>query len=517
MSQPASIAWLAGHEMRLAWREWCSMITAGNRRRLSRALLVLALVGAALHLPAYAIVARFGEDGLDPSIDELISVSIVIVLYSSLFLSQAMEMVTRSLYSRGDLDLVLSSPVAPRRLFSVRIASNAVLLSIMALVLTAPFIDVLALAGGSRWLVGFGVAIAFGVTAAGLAVAITIGLFKLLGPRRTRIVAQVVAAVVGAAFAIGLQVIAIVNYGDFMRAGFMVSEGVIARFPDATSPMWWPARAVFGDPGALLPVMAMAFLVLALVIAVVAPRLGEHSIAATDLAVPRGERHRRSRRFATHSPRWALRRKEWALLRRDPWLVSQTVTQLLYLLPPALLLSHRFGNATGSLVIVVMVLVTVGGQLAGALAWLAISGEDAPDLVSTGPLPAGAIMRAKVEAVAGALALVLGPLVIGFALFSPRHAFFAAVGIVCAAASTTQIQLWFRAQARRSHFRRRHTSSRIATLAEAMASFSWAAAAGLAAASSWLSAASVVIALMILFGARSVSPRKALATRTAVV
>jgi ABC-2 type transport system permease protein len=158
-----------------------------------------------------------------------------------------------------------------------------------------------------------------------------------------------------------------------------------------------------------------------------------------------------------------------------------------------------------------MVLVTVGGQLGGALGWLAISGEDAPDLVATAPLPAGAAVRGKVEAVMGALALTLGPLVLGFAILSPRHAVFAAAGIGVAAISTLQIQLWFRAQARRSQFRRRHTSSRLATLAEAMVSFSWAAAFGLAAAGTWLAAISALIALLILAGARAVSPRKALA------
>jgi ABC-2 type transport system permease protein len=203
-----------------------------------------------------------------------------------------------------------------------------------------------------------------------------------------------------------------------------------------------------------------------------------------------------------------MRRKEWILLRRDPWLVSQTLTQLLYLIPPALLLSHSFGNTTGSMVVVVMVLVTVGGQLAGALGWLAISGEDAPDLVATAPLPRGAVVRAKVEAVMGALAMALGPLVVVLALFSPYHAVFAALGITVAGASTLQIQLWFRAQARRSHFRRRHTSSRIATFAEALTSFSWAAATGLAAAGSPIATISAVIAVLIMAGARSLSPRR---------
>ena len=69
--------------------------------------------------------------------------------------------------------------------------------------------------------------------------------------------------------------------------------------------------------------------------------------------------------------------------------------------------------------------------------------------------------------------------------------------------------MWFRAQAKRSNFRRRHTSSRIATFAEALVSFSWAAATGLAAAGTWLAAISAAIALLILLGTRAVSPRKA--------
>jgi ABC-2 type transport system permease protein len=511
VSAPGSIPWLARHELRLAWRDWRSMVTAGGKRSFARAVVVMVIVAFALHLPAWAVVAPFGEDGLNPTLEQLASVSLIVVLYGSLLLSQALEQVTRTLYSRGDLDLVLSSPVPPRRLFGVRIVANAVLMTIVALVLAAPLVDVLTIAGGPRWLAGYGVAVAFATMAAAIAVAVTIWLFKLLGPRRTRVVAQVVAAVVGAAFAIGIQVVAILNYGRFMQAGLLVSPDVAAALPGEGSFVWLPARAILGNYAALAVVMALAAAVLGLVMAAFAARLGEHSIAATDLVSAPSGRRRPARRFVVRSPRWSMRTKELRLLRRDPWLVSQTLTQLLYLIPPALLLTHSFSDSAGSMVIVVMVLVTVGGQLGGALGWLAVSGEDAPELLATAPLPASAAVRGKGEAVMIALAVVLGPLVAGLALMSPRHALFAALGIAVAAASTLQIQMWFRAQARRNHFRRRHTSSRLATLAEAMVSFSWAAAFGLAAAGTGLAAISAVVALLILAGARAVSPRKALA------
>ena len=55
----------------------------------------------------------------------------------------------------------------------------------------------------------------------------------------------------------------------------------------------------------------------------------------------------------------------WMLLRRDSWLVSQTMMQVLYILPPALLLRRDFDNSTCVLVVMVPVIVIASGQLAG--------------------------------------------------------------------------------------------------------------------------------------------------------
>jgi ABC-2 type transport system permease protein len=50
-----------------------------------------------------------------------------------------------------------------------------------------------------------------------------------------------------------------------------------------------------------------------------------------------------------------------------------------------------------------------------------------------------------------------------------------AAAVAIGAVSATAIQLWFRVQAKRSQFRRRQTSSRLATFAEAFSSIGWAA------------------------------------------
>src|SRR5208282_1663827 len=212
--------------------------------------------------------------------------------------------------------------------------------------------------------------------------------------------------------------------------------------------------------------------------------------------------------FRATSPRRVLRRKEWLLLRRDPWLASQTLMQMLYLAPPAVLLWRGFAAGGSAYNLLVPVLVMAAGQLAGGLAWLTISGEDAPDLVATAPVTARVVLRAKMEAVLSIIALVFAPLVAVLAIASPWHALVSSGGIVIAAAAATAIQLWFRTQAKRSQFRRRQVSSRVATFAEAFSSISWAATAAVAAIDLWLAVVPALMALIVTGGARYLSPRK---------
>jgi ABC-2 type transport system permease protein len=507
VSHPASLTFLAHHEFRLAWRDWWSMLTAGKPHRIRIVALALVAFALFMHLVAFSIVAKFAE--IEPNADRstLVVITGCAVLAWSLMMSQAMESVTRAFYARADLDLILSSPVASRRVFAVRIATMAASTVLMAVLLAAPFINILVWRGGPRWFSAYGVVIAVGALAAALAVALTVALFRTIGPKRTRLAAQIVAAIVGATFVIGLQIAAILSYGTLSYFTFLKSDLLVSLVPAIESVVWWPARAVLGDMTALAAVLSGGTLLLAAAIARFSARFGDHAIAAAGVS-DSGVMQRRWRSgFRRVSPRATLRRKEWTLLRRDPWLASQTLMQLLYLLPPGLMLWRAFGSGNDDLVLLVPVLVMAAGQLAGGLAWLAISGEDAPDLVATAPIPANWIVRAKMEAVTGSVALVFAPFIVAMALASPHDALITAVGIAVSATSATLIQLWFRTQARRKHFRRRQTSSRVATFAEAFSSISWAGTFGLAAAGHWQAAITALIALGILVGARALAPK----------
>ena len=161
----------------------------------------------------------------------MITITATLLLAWLLMISQAMESMTRAFYARADLDLILASPTAAHKLFAIRISTVALTVAAMALPLAGPFIDMLIWRGGIRWLGAYGVIVAMGTAAAALAVALTVALFRAIGPKRTRLVAQVVAAVIGAAFVIGLQVAAILSYGTLSQASVLQSDGLFALAP----------------------------------------------------------------------------------------------------------------------------------------------------------------------------------------------------------------------------------------------------------------------------------------------
>src|ERR1700709_2926767 len=161
----------------------------------------------------------------------------------------------------------------------------------MALLLSTPFVDVLVIGGGIRWFAAFGVVIAIGLSAAAIAIAVTIVLFRLIGPRRTRLVAQILAAIIGAAFVIALQVAAILSYGTLSRFAVLTSDAAAAFAPDLHSLLWWPARAMLGAGDALLCLMAAGLVLLGVVMAIYSPRFAGYVISVSATASPAHRGH----------------------------------------------------------------------------------------------------------------------------------------------------------------------------------------------------------------------------------
>jgi len=509
MIGPTTLLWFARHEFTLAWRDWKSMMTAGKAQRERVAGVIVAVFVLGLHILAYGVLVGplSGEIGADKS--TLMTLTGAAALAFALMLSQALESITRAFYSRSDLDLILSSPASATRLFTVRIGAIVLSTASLSVLLAAPFVNMAIYLDGWRWFAIYPAVAALAAIATALSLAATVAMFRTIGARHTRLAAQIVAAVVGAGFLIGTQVIGILYYGSYSRLALFNTEAVVASAPNETSMFWLTARAFMGEPTALMALSAFGLAVITAAVVAFAGGFGALVIEAAGISESRWRNIGCKRAFRVPSPRRALRIKEWQLLARDPWLVSQSLMQVLYLIPPAVLLWQKFGGSASAVIILAPVLVMAIGQLAGGLAWLAISGEDAPDLVASAPLPPRAIIRAKIEAVLLIIVVIVGPLVLMMALVNLWAATMTALGVAIASASAVAIQLWFQSESKRSNFRRRQTASKASTFAEAFSSILWAGTAALAAAGSWFAVLFGGAAIFVLMIAKVISPRAA--------
>lgn len=508
MAAHSALLRFSRHELRLAWRDWAWMFSGWRNTSLRRALIGMSLFYAIMHLIAYAVLSPQLTDGFVLDQTALAMLSVTVVLSFTMMLSQAMESVTRAFYARDDLDLILSSPAPSRDLFLVRIGMMALTSWGMSALVISPFLNIAVALGGERWLAGYAVLLAVSLTATGAGVLITLALFGTIGAQRTRLAAQILAAVVGAAFLIGMQVVAILSFGSMSRFSLFDPAFLAIHAPTAGSAWWFPAHAVAGQSSAVLVFLAASGLIFAVGAWRGSVQFRRIVVSALGVTEKTSRGHAAARPFRGYAPLGALVHKELKLIARDPWLVSQTLMQVLYLIPPAVMLWVSFGEKTEISVIVAPVVVMAVGQLAGGLAWLTISGEDAPDLIATAPVSAFTRLWAKVFSVLTLVAAILLPIAVCLALISPWGALVTFTGAMIAAASAILVQLWFRAQASRSTFRRRQVASKASTLAEAAASISCAAGTALVAAGSPLALFPVLLLLIVLGIARSIRPKR---------
>lgn len=475
-----SLSWYAAHEARLIWRDFTSLITGGKPRRIIMVGAIVVAFAIGMHMFVAHLLRVPLATGIVADKTTLLMISGLAIMLFSLMFSQGIESVTRAYYARSDLDLLLSSPATSRRLFQVRTSLLALQTTVLAVLIASPLVNVLGFMDSAGWFSAYLVIVALGGFAVSLAVLLTLFLFRTVGPSRTRVIAQIISAVVGAGFIISLQAMAILFGEGISRLSIFTSADTIAITPDLDSWVWLPAQAAMGIGWPLLLLLAASALSLILVVRYSTRRFADDALSTSGLVEGRGKKHvfagfKRRSNIAS-----VLRRKEWDLLKRDPWLLSQSLQQLLYLVTPGLLIWVQYGAGYGIYYVVIPVVVMAAGQLAGGLSWVSISGEDAHELIDTSPIAAKAILRAKTEAVVTIVGAVVSPFLIVLLWLSPRAAVCLAVGVFGATFCAVLIQLWHRSQCNRSLFRRRQVSSKTATISEAAVSIIWASGAAIA-------------------------------------
>jgi len=477
---PGSLPWLLSHEMTLSWR------TAMGKRGAVRTAIVLfgfALVAFFGCIPIALSLARRTVT-LTPVLTAGLDVALLVVF--TLMLSQTLSGAVLAFYTRGDLDLLLSSPLSGRKVLAVRAIGLALTPFLVYAALVTPFLIPAAATGHPAWLSAYIVLAALVMLATAAGVSLAMALFAAIGPRATRTVGQLLAAVVGASVYLTFQAR---NLFPDRGAGTLRRLMAFAnadRFGPG-APLAWPARALVGEPLPLLITAAVAGLAFFAVVAGLGRRFiadaGVGSGAEAGPAFGAGLGRRRSNaapaRFSS-SPFNAIVRKEWRLLLRDPTLLSQVLLRLLYLLPigfalfrhPGLSIAMAAARGAG-------VLTFFASQLAGSLAWIAISAEDAPELMACSPIAPGAARRAKLVAALLPVAVMVAPVLVGLAWLSLWAGLVGTVSVGLSAISAGLLNLWFEKPTPRSAFRRRGGSV-VVSLGELALGVCWALAAALA-------------------------------------
>lgn len=396
-----SAAWLLQHELRLAWRG------IGLRHRWSAGIAV-GLLWLAGHAAAYAWLHEMRHAGTPPSVIPMVGGFTVMVM--SLMLSQAVLLSVSVLFVRGDLDLLLSSPVPARSVFMVRGLEVAASSCVLYLALCSPVADIGVLTGRPGLLAIYPTLVGLALAMTALGMLLTLWLVRLLGARRARTGAQLLGAFVGASIFLATQGQNMLDDDRQHRLAQLLAHWAEPGGPlSPDSLCWLPGRAMLGETGPLLWVIGLGassfWLVMALAHRsfVAGARESLHESAPRVLA---GTGSGPARMRAGVSLNVMI--KEWRLIRRDPQLISQALLQTLYLLP-LMFLAFRHHDA---MAVVVPGAVLFGTSLAGSLAWITVAAEEAPELIVTAPVDLNRIRRLKVLAALAPVWAMLSPLLV---------------------------------------------------------------------------------------------------------
>ena len=453
---PGTFAWLIAHEVRLGWRGRQTKRLALWLGVLMLLLWVMAGVAAAVAMAHMAIPA-------DATAFAIVGVASLAAV--TLMTTQAILASQQTLYGSGDLDLLLTAPVPPRLVLLAKLVGIAATVALTSFVLVLPIALPVALLGHPRLLGVVVLLVVLALLAASLGLALTLAIARVAGPRAARTVGQIAAALAGgAAFLVTQLGNGSAGHGGARRSAWVDAfEWIRAHGVGDAGWSSWPGRAAFGEP---LPLAALLALGVAL-FAGVGWALQRAFLSGYQDAGVRLSRARPTGRAAGRLFHAGLFRtvfaKEWRLLARDPALVFQIVLRLIYMAPLALV-AVRNRQDLPLAPALAFASVLIAGQLAGSFAWLAVSAEDAPELLAVAPVEVAQVNRIKLAAalaMAAPFAVVL-PLVIVRA--SPLGALVALAMTALGGVGAGWVELKLGKPAPRTTFARRRQGSLAAGL-----------------------------------------------------
>lgn len=381
-----SFGWLLFHEMRVSLR---MRVRKSMRRWVGYALITVFLI--------FGVYTGWGlrHTAIPQSPLTHIVVLTASLLVLSFMITQAMLGAQRTLYESGDLDLLFSAPLESRTVLLAKLCGIAGTIVLSFAVLLLPIALPIAILGHPGLFGIPALLAALALFAACVGLAITLLLARVAGPRAARTVGQIVAGILGGSMFLISQLL---NNSEDRQSRAVV---IFDRIRDSGVAETWagslPGRAAFGDPLAILVLLGGAVL-LFWGTGVLFRRLFRSGVA--DAGQHLSRRTASNKAIARHfrpTLFGAIFRKEWWLLARDPALAFRIVLRLIYLVP-LLLVGLQSAHGLPLAPSLAFISVTIAGQLVSSFAWITVSAEDAPDLITVAPVDKEEIDWAKLMA-----------------------------------------------------------------------------------------------------------------------
>jgi ABC-2 type transport system permease protein len=177
----------------------------------------------------------------------------------------------------------------------------------------------------------------------------------------------------------------------------------------AESWIWFPARAMFFDPGSVVLTVGVT----AAIATFTVYALNQTFVQGTQQSVTRKRRARTTEGTTLQEGfNRVVLMKEWRMIWRNPFLISQVALQILLIIPLTWIMLRGSLSNEGLDIGKIASFATplLGGQLSLTLTYVCLSGEEAADLLKSAPVPRNSMRRLKQLAALIPVWLVLLPI-----------------------------------------------------------------------------------------------------------
>lgn len=481
-----SLPWLVRHELRVRWREFKGETSTSTLLLAGGAILVV------VHVLLWFVARGLSGVLTHPLPPEAVYAAALVLLVLFPFgVAAGINHAVVALFDRGDLDLLGSSPLSSRTVFASRVLAVAVGVFVGLGLFVLPLASLGLLLGLPQLLGVVPMLVALALLCASLGMLITLLLVRLLGPRRARTAAQVLAALAGLLLFLASQVPGVLaDRVDWQAlfsqvAVYFEQGGLLAT----DSLLWLPARVLLLDPLGTLVALAGSLLVAWATVGTLHRAFARGVGLSEGRAAGAGSTRRadagRDRvpaavRFRSRGQLGTLLMKEWKLILRDPFLISQVLLQAVYFLPAIYFVFFADSSGLGGLDLgpaFAAILVVLSGMVTLGLARIAFVGEEAADLLAVSPVSDRLIRRGKMLAALVPVLALATPLGVGVALGNPVAGLLGTLGTAASCFAITLLRAWNPATTkRRDLFKNKGFGDPVMTVLEALVPMAMAAA-----------------------------------------